>query len=151
MASKSMATWITARRTHRSAGASRMRGCPWPATATKAFPTACPSTNGASAWKAAARSAPSIDRGGDTNGPAAVYAITKYIEWLKKYAPPQAHGMTFSESGPVPAQGNIAQQIFWYTAFTADMVKPGLPVMNATARRNGAWLRHRTARTGRTA
>ena len=40
-------------------------------------------------------------------------------------------GMTFSESGPVPAQGNIAQQIFWYTAFTADMVKPGLPVVNA--------------------
>ncbi len=35
--------------------------------------------------------------------------------------------MTFSESGPVPSQGNIAQQIFWYTAFTADMVKPGLP------------------------
>ena len=39
--------------------------------------------------------------------------------------------MTFSEAGPVPAQGNIAQQIFWYTAFTADMVKPGLPVMNS--------------------
>ena len=38
--------------------------------------------------------------------------------------------MTFSEAGPVPAQGNIAQQIFWYTAFTADMVKPGLPVVN---------------------
>ena len=73
----------------------------------------------------------SVDRGGDTNGPAAVYSITKYIDWLKKYAPPQAHGMTFSESGPVPAQGNIAQQMFWYTAFTADMVKPGLPVMNA--------------------
>src|SRR5437868_13698328 len=50
---------------------------------------------------------------------------------MKKYAPPQAQGMTFSESGPVPSQGNIAQQIFWYTAFTADMVKPGLPVMNA--------------------
>ena len=50
---------------------------------------------------------------------------------MKKYAPPQAQGMTFSEAGPVPAQGNIAQQIFWYTAFTADMVKPGLPVMNA--------------------
>src|SRR5260370_34600071 len=39
--------------------------------------------------------------------------------------------MTFSESGPVPAQGAIAQQIFWYTAFTADMVAPGIPVMNA--------------------
>jgi glycerol transport system substrate-binding protein len=38
--------------------------------------------------------------------------------------------MVFSEAGPVPAQGNIAQQIFWYTTFTADMVKPGLPVMN---------------------
>ncbi|WP_245624402.1 ABC transporter substrate-binding protein [Belnapia moabensis] len=72
----------------------------------------------------------SIERGGDTNGPAAVYSITKYVEWLKKYAPPEAAGMTFSESGPVPAQGNIAQQMFWYTAFTADMVKPGLAVMN---------------------
>ena len=25
----------------------------------------------------------SVDRGGDTNGPAAVYALTKYLEWLK--------------------------------------------------------------------
>ncbi|MBU6320661.1 MAG: ABC transporter substrate-binding protein [Alphaproteobacteria bacterium] len=72
-----------------------------------------------------------VVRGGDTNGPAAVYSITKYIEWLKKFAPPQAQGMTFSESGPVPAQGEIAQQMFWYTTFTADMVKPGLPVLNA--------------------
>ncbi|MBE1711568.1 MULTISPECIES: ABC transporter substrate-binding protein [Mesorhizobium] len=69
-------------------------------------------------------------RGGDTNGPASVYAIQKYLDWLKAYAPPEAQGMTFSESGPVPSQGNVAQQIFWYTAFTADMVKPGLPVMN---------------------
>jgi glycerol transport system substrate-binding protein len=72
----------------------------------------------------------SIDRGGDTNGPAAVYSIAKYLDWMKKYAPPQANGMNFSESGPVPAQGNIAQQMFWYTAFTADMVKPGLPVVD---------------------
>ncbi|HEV7367954.1 MAG TPA: ABC transporter substrate-binding protein [Arenibaculum sp.] len=72
----------------------------------------------------------SVARGGATNGPAAVYALTKYIDWLKKYAPPEAQGMTFSEAGPVPAQGNIAQQIFWYTAFTADMAKPGLPVVN---------------------
>jgi glycerol transport system substrate-binding protein len=72
----------------------------------------------------------SVERGGDTNGPAAVYSITKYLDWLKKYAPAVAQGMTFSEAGPVPAQGNIAQQIFWYTAFTADMVKKGLPVVN---------------------
>ncbi len=69
-------------------------------------------------------------RGGATNSPAAVYAIEKYIDWLQNYTPPAAAGMTFSEAGPVPAQGNIAQQIFWYTAFTADMVKEGLPVMN---------------------
>ncbi|MGK5079200.1 ABC transporter substrate-binding protein [Janthinobacterium sp. HLX7-2] len=72
----------------------------------------------------------SMSRGGATNSPAAVFALTKYIEWMKKYAPPQANGMNFSESGPVPAQGEIAQQIFWYTAFTAGMVKPGLPVVN---------------------
>ncbi|MGB6006898.1 ABC transporter substrate-binding protein [Castellaniella sp.] len=73
----------------------------------------------------------SVERGGATNSPAAVYALTKYIDWMKKYAPKVAQGMTFSESGPVPAQGEIAQQIFWYTAFTADMTKPGLPVVNA--------------------
>ena len=71
-----------------------------------------------------------VARGGATNSPAAVYAVTKAIEWLNKYSPPAAAGMTFSEAGPVPAQGEIAQQMFWYTAFTADMVKEGLPVMN---------------------
>ncbi len=72
-----------------------------------------------------------VERGGATDGPAAVYSVTKYVDWLQKYAPPEAAGMVFSEAGPVPAQGNIAQQIFWYTTFTADMVLPGLPVMNA--------------------
>ena len=71
-----------------------------------------------------------VARGGDTNGPAAVYSIQKYIDWLTKYAPPTAAGMVFGEAGPVPAQGEVAQQMFWYTAFTADMVKEGLPVMN---------------------
>ncbi len=72
----------------------------------------------------------SVSRGGATNGPAAVYATTKYVNWLNDYAPPQAQGMTFSEAGPVPSQGNIAQQIFWYTAFTASMTDKGLPVVN---------------------
>jgi glycerol transport system substrate-binding protein len=71
----------------------------------------------------------SVSRGGATNGPAAVYATTKYVQWLKDYAPPQAQGMTFSEAGPVPAQGNVAQQIFWYTAFTEGMTDKGLPVV----------------------
>jgi glycerol transport system substrate-binding protein len=72
-----------------------------------------------------------VARGGATNSPASVFALTKYVDWMKKYAPPQAGGMTFSESGPVPAQGEVAQQIFWYTAFTASMMKPGLPVVQA--------------------
>ncbi|MDX1456756.1 MAG: ABC transporter substrate-binding protein [Marinobacter sp.] len=72
----------------------------------------------------------SVSRGGATNGPAAVYATTKYVDWLRQYAPPEAQGMTFSEAGPVPAQGQVAQQIFWYTAFTSSMVKDGLPVVN---------------------
>ncbi len=71
-----------------------------------------------------------VTRGGATNSPAAVYAVTKAIEWLQNYSPPAAAGMTFSEAGPIPAQGNVAQQMFWYTAFTADTVKPDLPVMN---------------------
>jgi glycerol transport system substrate-binding protein len=73
----------------------------------------------------------SVSRGGATNSPAAVYALTKYVDWMKKFSPKEAIGMTFGEAGPVPAQGQIAQQIFWYTAFTADMIKPGLPVVNA--------------------
>src|SRR5690349_18165435 len=72
-----------------------------------------------------------VARGGATNSPAAVFALTKYVDWMKKFAPKEATGMTFGEAGPVPAQGQIAQQIFWYTAFTADMVKSGLPVVNA--------------------
>jgi glycerol transport system substrate-binding protein len=72
----------------------------------------------------------SVTRGGAANSPAAVYALQKYIDWLKAYAPPEASGMTFSEAGPVPGQGHIAQQIFWYTAFTAPLAEPGLPVMN---------------------
>lgn len=73
----------------------------------------------------------SVSRGGEMNGPAAVYALTKFIDWLYNYAPAEARNMTFSTAGAVPSKGNVAQQIFWYTAFTADMIKPGIPVVNA--------------------
>jgi glycerol transport system substrate-binding protein len=73
----------------------------------------------------------SVARGGDMNGAAAVYSVNKFIEWLNKYAPPEAKQMDFSTAGAVPAQGHIAQQIFWYTAFTAAMTKPNLAVTNA--------------------
>jgi len=66
----------------------------------------------------------SVTRGGAANGPAAVYAIRKWDEWLRKYAPPGAASYDFYQSLPALSQGNVAQQIFWYTAFTADMVAP---------------------------
>ena len=66
----------------------------------------------------------SVSRGGAANSPAAVYAIRKWDEWLRAYAPPAAADFDFYQSLPALAQGNVAQQIFWYTAFTASMVAP---------------------------
>ena len=66
----------------------------------------------------------SMSRGGATNDAAAVYAITKWDEWLRKYAPPGAASYDFYQSLPALASGNVAQQIFWYTAFTQTMVEP---------------------------
>jgi len=66
----------------------------------------------------------SVTRGGAANGPAAVYAIRKWDEWLSNYAPPGAASYDFYQSLPALSQGNVAQQIFWYTAFTASMVAP---------------------------
>jgi glycerol transport system substrate-binding protein len=71
----------------------------------------------------------SVSRGGGTNSPAAKYALQKYMDWLRAYAPPGALGMDFYQYLPFLAQGNVAQQIFWYTAFIPDMVAPG-PTVN---------------------
>lgn len=64
----------------------------------------------------------SVSRGGAANAPAAVYAIRKWDEWLRKYAPPGAASYDFYQSLPALSTGNVAQQIFWYTAFTSSMV-----------------------------
>ena len=66
----------------------------------------------------------SVSRGGGTNAPGSVYAIRKWDEWLRQYAPPGAASYDFYQSLPALSQGNVAQQIFWYTAFTASMVAP---------------------------
>ena len=71
-----------------------------------------------------------VARGGAANGPAAKYALRKYMEWLRKYAPPGALGMDFYTYLPFLEGGNVAQQIFWYTAFVPNMVAPG-PTVNA--------------------
>jgi glycerol transport system substrate-binding protein len=65
----------------------------------------------------------SVSRGGGANAPASVYAIRKWDEWLRQYAPPGAADLDFYQSLPALSQGNVAQQIFWYTAFVPEMVK----------------------------
>ena len=65
----------------------------------------------------------SVSRGGGTNAPASVFAIAKWDEWLRGFAPPGAADLDFYQSLPALSQGNVAQQIFWYTAFVPDMVK----------------------------
>ncbi|ACV69379.1 ABC transporter substrate-binding protein [Desulfohalobium retbaense] len=78
----------------------------------------------------------SVERGGAANSPAAVYATTKYVEWLKKYAPPYAASMTWSEAGPTPARGNVAQRVFQYITWLSDPAfnSPDSPVTDATGK-----------------
>src|SRR5690606_21305124 len=65
----------------------------------------------------------SVSRGGEANGPASVYAIRKWDEWLRKYAPPGAASYDFYQSLPALSQGNVAQQIGWYPASLAELAK----------------------------
>jgi len=78
----------------------------------------------------------SVERGGAVNGPAAVYALTTYIDWLKKYAPPFAASMTWSEAGSVPAQGAVAQRIFQYITWLSDesFTSPFSPVTDSNGK-----------------
>lgn len=72
----------------------------------------------------------SVARGGETNGPSSVYALQKYIDWLKSYAPPEAVNYTFDDIGRALQKGNIAQMVFLYTVNTAELTKPGTPLVN---------------------
>ncbi|MHA6495067.1 ABC transporter substrate-binding protein [Pseudomonas borbori] len=72
----------------------------------------------------------SVARGGALDSPAAVYALQQYVDWLRRYAPADAQKMSFNRAGNAAAQGHIAQQIFWYTAFTADYTVPGSAVVD---------------------
>jgi glycerol transport system substrate-binding protein len=75
----------------------------------------------------------SVSRGGATNGPAAVYALSKYIEWLNRYAPPEAKTWRWVDSGPQAARGDIAQHIFQYVTWLShdDFTRKGSPMLNA--------------------
>ena len=66
----------------------------------------------------------SVSRGGGANAPASVYAIRKWDEWLRSTRLPALPTSTSISRCRALSQGNVAQQIFWYTAFVPDMVKP---------------------------
>lgn len=74
----------------------------------------------------------SVSRGGEINGPAAVYALQTYIDWLYAYAPPQAASIVWSESGTIPAEGYTAQMMFQYITWLSDpsFHDVGSPVVN---------------------
>ena len=76
----------------------------------------------------------SMSRGGALDSPAAVYSVSKYVEWLEKYAPPNAKRMNFTEAGKWLVTGNIAQQIWWYSAFTSALTQPDTAIMYADGR-----------------
>jgi glycerol transport system substrate-binding protein len=61
-----------------------------------------------------------VERGGALNSPAAVYALTKYLEWLTKYAPPEATNWEWHQAGTMAARGNVAQRIFQYISWLSD-------------------------------
>lgn len=72
----------------------------------------------------------SVSRGGALDSPAAIYAMSKYKTWLDRFAPPEARQMTFNSSAEWVPKGQIAQQIFWYTAFVPDLLQPGNALHN---------------------
>jgi len=71
-----------------------------------------------------------VERGGAMNSPASVYALSKFMEWIK-FAPPEANVLEWHTAGPRGARGDIAQRIFQYITWlsTDDFHKKGSPVV----------------------
>jgi glycerol transport system substrate-binding protein len=116
----------------------------------KGIPNGCPWTNGASVSTAAAGRRQRVprrrhQRPGRQVRPAQVHGLAAPLRTSRR----PGHGLL--QSLPSLAKGNVAQQIFWYTAFTASMVEKGTPWSTRTARPSGAWLRRPTALLGRRA
>ncbi len=74
-----------------------------------------------------------MKRGGDLDSPAAIYALTFFVDMIKKYAPPYAAGLQWSEVGPIPGKGEIAQTIYFCGTFSSypDYSTPNSPVADA--------------------
>lgn len=73
-----------------------------------------------------------VQRGGALDGPAAVYALAKYLEWLNRFAPPESKQWGSYDGQPQAARGDIAQMIFMYVYVLSDKAfhRPGSPVVD---------------------
>ena len=76
----------------------------------------------------------SVSRGGGANSPAAVYAVTKWDEWLRKYAPPGAADLDFYQSLPALGAGQRRP---------ADLLVHGLHRLDGGAEERGQQHRRR--------
>ena len=75
----------------------------------------------------------SVERGGAINSPAAIYALTTWIDFLNNYAPPESLQLDWLNFGALPARGDIAQTWYWtyiYAALNPEYGKIGSPVCN---------------------
>lgn len=117
-----------------AATSARRRGQPW-FSAAGTGDTGLPSGNPVDDWGIRAEgcqpSASSVQRGGATDGPAALYTLTRYIKWLQNYAPPGAATMSNASAGDRLARGDIAQQMFWDTGAAAALLAPSQPLVDA--------------------
>lgn len=77
-----------------------------------------------------------VERGGALNSPAAVYALTKYLQWINQYAPAEAKSWDWQQAGPMAARGDVAQRIFQYITWLSDDAfhRKGGPMVNRSGR-----------------
>lgn len=79
----------------------------------------------------------SVERGGEINSPAAVYGLTKWLEYLHSYAPPKSLKLDWLGLGPVAASGEIAQSWYWciiYQTLNPEYNSVGSPVCDKQGR-----------------
>ena len=94
----------------------------------------------------------SVERGGATNSRPAVYAIEKWDEWLRAYAPPGAADLDFYRScrrspratSPSRSSGTPPSPPTW-----SSRARPATTPWTRTACRCGGWRPRPTAPTGR--
>jgi glycerol transport system substrate-binding protein len=93
-----------------------------------------------------------VERGGATNSRAAVYAIEKWDEWLRNYAPPERPISTSTSRCPRSPRATSPSRSSGTPPSPPTWCSPrprGTTPWTRTARRSGGWRPRPTAPTGR--